>query len=93
MTDLPTSCDRSYKKAKSKIVPRLMMEFFFHLLLPETEDRRCRVWGGGVVAERKTGKAGHLERMSTPKQQNSRAEAQKREAGGEFPRRGQAHGP
>ena len=46
-----------------------------------------------MVAERKTGKAGHLERMSTPKQQNSRAEAQKREAGGEFPRRGQAHGP
>ena len=28
MTDPPNSCDRSYKKAKGKIVPRLMMDFF-----------------------------------------------------------------
>ena len=69
MTDPPNSCDRSYKKAKGKIVPRLMMDFFFfsHFLLAETEDTGCRVFWGGMVAGTRTGKVGHLEWMSTPK--------------------------
>lgn len=68
MTDPPNSCDRSYKKAKGKIVPRLMMDFFSpHFLLAETEDRGCRVFWGGMVAGTRTGKVGHLEWMSTLK--------------------------
>lgn len=47
MTDLPTSCDRSYKKAKSKIVPKLMMEFFFISFWLKLKIGDVEFWGEG----------------------------------------------